>query len=151
MEHSFRHANQDDLPQIIDLLTGAHLPTAGVEAALNDFLLAFRNGSLVGCAGLERYGSWALLRSVAVTESERNTGLGRQLVSRLLDQAEDTGVENIVLLTTTAASYFQRFGFHTISRADVPEAVHSSPEFQGVCPASATVMQVNLKAQSSTS
>lgn len=140
----FRRADRTDLPQVLDLLTQARLPLAGVEAHLNSFLLAFRDDLLIGCAGLERYGAAALLRSVAVAEGERNTGLGKQLVRRLLEQARAEGVESIILLTTTAAAFFQKLGFIPISRAEAPQAVQCSVEFQEACPASATVMRLDL-------
>ena len=140
----FRRADRTDLPQVLDLLTQARLPLAGVEAHLNGFVLAFRDDGLIGCAGLERYGAAALLRSVAVAEGERNSGLGKQLVRRLLEQARAEGVESIILLTTTAAAFFQKLGFTTISRAEAPQAVQCSVEFQEACPASATVMRLDL-------
>jgi len=39
---------------------------------------------------------------------------------------------------------FPRLGFEQISRADVPESVQTSVEFQSACPASATVMRKQL-------
>jgi amino-acid N-acetyltransferase len=50
------------------------------------------------------------------------------------------------LLTTTAAEWFPRFGFVRTTREAVPMAVTASVEFQGVCPASAVVMQKVLRA-----
>ena len=119
---------------------------------MTDFLLAVRDdGSLAGCAAVERYGSSALLRSVAVAEQERNHGLGQELVRRTLDRLRAEGLEKVVLRTTTAADFFQRFGFCVIQRADAPTAVQESVEFQCACPASATVMQMDLLAQGSPS
>lgn len=144
---NYRPGVQADLPQISELLTRSDLPIAGVEEQVEDFLLAFRDGSLAGCAAVERYGSAALLRSVAVAEQERNHGLGQELVRRTLDRLRAEGMEKVVLLTTTAAEFFQRFGFCEIERADAPTAVQESVEFQCACPASATVMQMDLMTQ----
>ena len=144
---TYRLGVQADLPQISELLTRAGLPLAGVEEHVKDFLLAFRDGSLAGCAAVEHYGSAALLRSVAVAEQERNHGLGQELVRRTLDRLRAEGVEKVVLLTTTAADFFKRFGFCVIQRTDAPRAVQESVEFQYACPASATVMQIDLMAQ----
>jgi amino-acid N-acetyltransferase len=144
---NYRPGVQADLPKISELLTRADLPLAGVEEHVNDFLLAFRDGSLAGCASVERYGSAALLRSVAVAEEERNHGLGQELVRRTLDRLRAEGMEKVVLLTTTAVDFFQRFGFCEIQRADAPTAVKESVEFQCACPASATVMQMDLASQ----
>ena len=143
-ELSFRAAGPADLLRIVELLTSAQLPLAAVEQHLDGFVLAIRNDSLAGCAALERYGATALLRSVAVAESQRNKGLGKQLVSRLINRARDEGTKDLLLLTTTAAPFFEAFGFRVISRTEAPAAVQSSVEFQGACPASATVMRLRL-------
>ncbi|MBV9947898.1 MAG: GNAT family N-acetyltransferase, partial [Myxococcales bacterium] len=45
------------------------------------------------------------------------------------------------LLTTTADSFFPRFGFQHIAREDVPPELRASRELQGACPASAIVME----------
>lgn len=140
----FRRAVTDDFSAITDLLTQSQLPLAGVADHLSHFLLAFADESLLGCAGLEVYGPDALLRSVAVQAAEQSKGVGHALVERLRQQAEADGIRHLFLLTTTAASFFQRLGFQTITREEVPEAVQASVEFQEVCPLSATVMRLAL-------
>lgn len=140
----FRTATPADWTQVSTLLTDAQLPLDGAEEHLAHFLLAFRNNQLVGSAGLEIYGTCGVLRSVAVDASERGHGLGRALVQRVLEQAKAQGVVHVVLLTTTAEDFFPWFGFQPIARADAPTPVTVSVEFQGACPASATVMQLDL-------
>lgn len=138
----FRRARPGDLPRILELLAAAGLTPEGVESHVQDFLLAVRdNGAIVGCAGLERYGRDGLLRSVAVDERERGAGIGAALVKRLIEEAEAEGRDDIVLLTFTAAEYFERFGFRVIERSEVPPGVQASVEFRGACPATATVMR----------
>lgn len=139
-----RRATPHDWPQIAALLAEAELPLAGAEGHLSDFLLAFRGDALVGCAGLERYGATALLRSVAVAQTKRGYGLGPALVRMTIEHASTLGMRQVVLLTTTAADFFPRFGFRTIQRAEVPLAAQASIEFQEACPASATVMSLVL-------
>jgi amino-acid N-acetyltransferase len=144
LEPSFRTASPADLPKIVEFLTASGLPVKGVKAHIDGFLVALQDGRLIGCAGLERYGSAALLRSVAVANSHRRKKVARRLVAQLIEIARDDGIESLVLLTTSAAGYFERFGFQTISRAEVPAAVHVSVEFQGACPASASVMRLDI-------
>jgi amino-acid N-acetyltransferase len=100
---------------------------------------------MVGCAALESFDKTALLRSVAVRETARGTGLGQEIVRRLLDQARADGFENVVLLTSTAEGFFPRFGFRAITRDDAPRAVKSSLELRSACPETATVMMMDLK------
>lgn len=140
----FREASSADWPRVAGLLSESKLPDAGAADHLPHFVLAFSNGALVGCAGIEVYGSYGLLRSVAVTSSARGKGLGAELVSRVLDHARAEGVREVILLTETAPAYFPRFGFETVTRAAVPDAVKASVEFTGACCASAAAMRLRL-------
>jgi len=139
-----RQARPADLPAVIDLLSGAGLPTAGVPVGLEGFIVAESAGGLVGTAGLERYGAAALLRSVVVAPSARGTGLGAALVDRIVADSAAQGVGDLYLLTTTAERYFPRHGFSRIAREAVPGPVRASVEFQGACPAGAAVMHRRL-------
>jgi amino-acid N-acetyltransferase len=140
-----RPATSDDLPSVERLLTESSLPTAGVREALKDFFVAEADGSLVGVAGLEICCDDALLRSVAVKPEWRSKGVGRQLVTHTIAAAEARGLNALYLLTTTAERYFPSFGFRTISRDDVPEAVRATDEFTKACPSSATVMARSVR------
>ncbi len=137
---SVRAAQSEDLSAITELLEQSGLPTSGVPEWLPHFLVAEHEGHLVGVAGLELYGPSALLRSVGVRPEWRGSGLGRQLVERLLTTAQERGTHDVYLLTTTAENYFPRFGFACIGRDQVPEQVQGSVEFTCACPASAVVM-----------
>jgi amino-acid N-acetyltransferase len=141
---TIRTARPTDAPSVRALLTEAALPVAGVPDALDHFLVAERDGTLVGAIGLEPYGTTALLRSAVVHPQVRGTGLGESLVHALLDHARQTNVSTLVLLTTTAAEWFPRFGFARITRDEVPAALHASEELRGACPASAVVMHLAL-------
>ncbi|NEJ26303.1 GNAT family N-acetyltransferase, partial [Rhizobium leguminosarum] len=69
-----------------------------------------RSGVIVACAGLELYGSDALLRSVVVTERARHRGLGRALVGILERDAKIIGVRHLFLLSPSASDYFASLG-----------------------------------------
>ncbi len=135
-----RPATPADLPAIEQLLTDNSLPLVGVREALKDFVVAESGADLVGVAGLETCCDDALLRSVAVSAEWRSRGVGRQLVTRAIAEAESRGLRALFLLTTTAEHYFPSFGFSRIDRANVPEAVRATEEFTRACPASATAM-----------
>ncbi len=140
-----RPATATDWPAIEALLHAHQLPLAGAREHLAHFIVADIAGRVAGCIGLERYGADALLRSAAVADEMRGHGVGSALVHALIHQAQRSGVQRLILLTTTADGYFPRFGFSTIDRAAVPGAVKASIEFQGACPTSAVVMGLNLK------
>jgi N-acetylglutamate synthase-like GNAT family acetyltransferase len=137
---SIRLATPGDFTGVVGLLQAADLPTAGLQPALPDFLVAEDRGRLVGAIGLEVYGDRALLRSAVVDAGRRNSGLGSDLVECLLKRARVRGVREIYLLTTTAERYFPRFGFRPIARSEVALAVRDSEEFRGACPDSAVAM-----------
>lgn len=124
-------ASRSDLGEILALLAAVNLPAEGVAEHVESFWLARDAGNqLIGCAGLERYGRLGLLRSVAVSPDRHNAGLGSKLTGALLDDAAKEGVEEVVLLTTTARDFFARgFGFIEADRADYSERLSASQEW----------------------
>ncbi len=144
---AFRPATASDLTSIERLLATAGLTTAGIadilEARASDFVVAEDPGDpseLVAVAGLEICCATALLRSVAVRPEWQQRGLGRELVRRLVCEAEGRGLRALYLLTLTAEHYFPRLGFERIERGDVPPEIADTLEFKNACPASAVVM-----------
>jgi N-acetylglutamate synthase-like GNAT family acetyltransferase len=138
-----RLATRADEAAVSALLVASQLPLDGVREALPCFVVAHDGDRLVGVAGIEACGAaghHALLRSVAVDPAWRGRGLGRTLVERAIALAEQRGTKALYLLTTTAEHYFPSFGFVQTSREAVPDDVRQTAEFQGACPASATVM-----------
>jgi arsenate reductase len=141
---TIRAACPDDRTAVEALLRAEQLPTAGVAEHFATFTVAIEDGELVGVAGLELFGTSALLRSVAVRRQTRGRGLGSMLTRRALEQAGSAGVTGAFLLTTTAHDFFAQRGFERVERAAIPPAVTSSAELRGACPESATVMRRQL-------
>jgi amino-acid N-acetyltransferase len=143
---TLRPALDGDLGEVEDLLVESGLPVAGVAEALCSFIVAESDGRLVGVVGLEVCDEHALLRSTAVAADWRDRGLGRQLVERIIAEAEARNISALYLLTTTAERYFPSFGFVKTTRDAVPAQVRLTGEFVSACPASATVMCLELRA-----
>jgi len=139
-----RSAQNADYAAIERLLSSNDLPIDGVRDLLCGFLVATASGEVVGVVGLERCGDYALLRSMAVSSDWRSKGVGRRLVERIVAEAEVQGIKAMYLLTTTAERYFPSFGFSVTTRDAVPPEVQATSEFQGACPASATVMCLSV-------
>jgi amino-acid N-acetyltransferase len=137
---SLRRAAPADHQAVATLLRDLELPTDGFAEWLDQFWVAEHQGRLVGVAGMERYGDSGLLRSVAVAPEWRDSGIGRTLVDRVLEEGRAAGIRDVYLLTTTAEHYFPRLGFACVDRETVPTGLHASAEFRGACPASAVVM-----------
>lgn len=139
-----RPATAADVPDIISLLQSHQLPIDDIQHHWPFAVVAQAAGRVVGCSALEFYRPYALLRSVAVAEEWRKSGLGYQLVQELLNLAHNQKIKAIYLLTETAVDYFPKFGFQVIERGNVPAEVQQSVEFQSACPASAVVMVLHL-------
>lgn len=134
-------AAASDLPAIVDLLAANGLPTADVQAgSAPAFWVARHDGRVIGVIGLERFGKVGLLRSLAVSPEHRRTGLGVALSRALETHAMRSGMTSLVLLTETAAEFFERLHYRVIARGDAPAAVRESTEFRTLCPDSAVCM-----------
>src|SRR5262245_42586705 len=106
---SLRVATNADLPAIERVLASNGLPTSGVAEALCGFLVAEADGAVIGTVGMEYCGAYGLLRSTAVVPEWRGRGVARQLVERIVAEAEGRGIHALYLLTTTAERYFPSF------------------------------------------
>ncbi len=122
----------------------AKLPIEDLPETLDNFLVAIENGRLIGVIGLEIYGDYGLLRSLAVLPAHRNKGIAGKLIERLESLAGLKGLKELYLLTETAPEYFASKAFQKISRDEVPDEVKTSSEFSHVCPASAIVMKKSI-------
>ena len=137
-------ASDADGPSILQLLRDAGLPIDGLIEHLNAAFVARDGTAIVGCSALEMYADGALLRSVAVARAARGRGVGQRLTEAAVTSARSAGMPAVYLLTTSAESYFPKFGFVPISREQVPASVMQSIEFRSACPAGATVMRKML-------
>ena len=138
-------ARSDDHDAIAALITRSELPAAVVPVQFPDaYIVARRDGIVVGVAALEVCGDAGLLRSVAIAQSERGSGLGIVLTANRLHAARTASLRAVYLLTTTAATFFTRFGFAATPREAVPATMQVTPEFASLCPASATCMAVSI-------
>lgn len=146
---TIRVGHLGDREVIVSLLDLCGLPVADlvVEPAANMEFLVMEDTAgnhLMGCVGLQNYGSIGLLRSFAVSPRYRHQRVGGQLLEALHRQAEVSGIRQIYLLTTTASAYFERAGYRPVSRDAAPAAIQRSTEFSTLCPATAVVMTLSL-------
>jgi amino-acid N-acetyltransferase len=134
--------NEDQaLNQVIDLLHSSGLPYKDITID-KSLMIGYRdgNGSLIGSGGLEFYGSYALLRSVAVRKDFQGKSFGKAIIHDLLHRAKAKGITKVYLLTETAHDYFNRIGFLDVDRNEVPQEIRLSSEFSNVCPVTAACM-----------
>lgn len=140
-----RPATPTDWPSILALLTEAGLPTSDLAPGhVSHFLVVPEAGGVTGCVAVEPYGTWGLLRSLAVSPDSRERGLGSELVEAAVEHARLGRLTDLVLLTTTAEAFFRDRGWVPVAREGVPEAVRESSEFTGICPSSAACLALRV-------
>ncbi len=144
MNYFFLLPTEKDLIPIQKILKNFSLPFEDIQPHLVNFILAFKDEQIIGIIGLEIYDSNGLLRSLAVLESQRNFGLGKLLVQKIIDLSILKGINDIFLLTTTAESYFLKIGFENFERINVPSKISQSEEFTSLCPSSAVCLHKKI-------
>jgi amino-acid N-acetyltransferase len=132
--------DQEDLDLLKAFLKENGLPFEDIRLEGNQFFLYLDGGTIGGCGGLEFYGDYCLLRSVAVAKEFRGEGYGKEIVQDLIARAADRRLWNISLLTETAESFFAKLGFKKQPREAAPDVIKTSTEFSSVCPVSAAFM-----------
>lgn len=143
--YAIRPANSGDLDAVKALLGRSDLPLDGLEEQFGDgYAVAVSDGEIIGVEGIERYGEDGLLRSAAVAPEWRGRGVGQALTRERIEWARLNRLAALYLLTTTAGSYFPKFGFTPAERASAPEGIRASREFAEACPATAAFMRLTL-------
>jgi amino-acid N-acetyltransferase len=141
-----RDAIPADLGAARELISRLELPVDGLEDFFSEsYIVATEEERLVGVAGIEIYGQYGLLRSVAVEPEFQGNSLGAGMIFERLERARESGLRAVYLITTTAEEYFPRFGFQLVERSTVPAEIQYSKEYSESCPESATVMVLHFR------
>ena len=75
---------------------------------------------LAGCGALHFYTpKMAELRSLAVVETAKASGIGRKIVAALLREAREYGLD-VVFAFTYVAPFFEKCGFRVVDRGSLP-------------------------------
>ena len=119
-----RQATIDDVAGILELIEP--LEREGVlvrrsrerlETEIGRFLVAERDGTIIGCAALyPDGGGHGELACLAVHPDYRGQGRGDQLLAAVEERARAQGIDHLFVLTTRTAHWFQERGFR---KADV--------------------------------
>jgi amino-acid N-acetyltransferase len=107
-------------------LEGTLLPRSIPELCENvrDFVIAQDGGRIVGCGALHLYGTHlAEIRSIAVSPQEKRRGIGRLLLSALMQEARRHEVTCVCLFTRTTG-FFARLGFVVAQREELPDKIY---------------------------
>ncbi len=127
-----RSARLPDALPIFELVNslshdGTLLPRSYAELCENirDFHIAeSASGAFLGCGALHLYGPHlAEVRSIVVKPESKGHGAGGALLRGLLEEAEQQGV-TCVCLFTRIPEFFDRFGFRTVDRTELPDKIY---------------------------
>ncbi len=93
-----------------------------IEAAINDYTVLVRDGSVIACAALhvEKDNKYAELACLVVDENYQKSGKGEELFLYIEEQAVKQGVEKLFILTTQTAHWFLERGFIEADINDLP-------------------------------
>lgn len=142
---TIRQAKVQDWPAVHELLAEAGLPVADLDAGMLDaFLIAEDGPDIVGLVGLQGAGTSGLLRSLIVSKSARDLGIGGRLVTALESASAAAGVTELWLLTIDAEKFFARHGFQIVNREMAPSTIQNTKEFSDLCPGTAFLMRKKL-------
>jgi amino-acid N-acetyltransferase len=126
-----RNAILPDVARIHAIITpyaekGTLLPRTIPELCENvrDFVVAEKDGMIVGCGALHLYGPHlAEIRSIAVVPEAKGLGAGRKLVEALLAEAERHHA-SCVCLFTRIPEFFAHMGFSIARRQELPDKIY---------------------------
>ena len=145
LSDNFQEAQSSNWDHIARLLVESDLPYEDLSPDKQSFIMYMHNGEIAGVIALEEYGSSGLLRSLIVQEKYRKRSIGQSLIKEMERIAQERGIQNLYLLTTTVSNFAKKFGYYEIDRGQVPEEIAQTPEFVSLCPLSATCMMKDLE------
>ncbi|WP_047155389.1 N-acetyltransferase [Aneurinibacillus tyrosinisolvens] len=80
-------------------------------------------GTVVGVGGLHiLWEDLAEIRSLAISEKAKGKGLGKKLVTHLLDEAQELGLKRVMSLTYQK-DFFEKCAFRVVQKETLPHKV----------------------------
>ncbi|MBR8165364.1 GNAT family N-acetyltransferase [Burkholderia vietnamiensis] len=120
------YATAQDIPDVERLFRECDLPVEGIREHIDHYLVSRDSGGVIGCAGLEHYGKVGFLRGIAIARRARMAGLSDFILSILVADARQHGVESLVALSDGVASYFEKIGFTSADASELPPDLRRS-------------------------
>lgn len=99
------------------------IPAYRLYERIRDFMVAERDGEVVGCGSLMiMWHDLAEIRSLAVRKGCQGGGVGRRLVSALVDEALALGLKKVFALTYETR-FFGSLDFEVVEKETLPHKV----------------------------
>jgi 4-nitrophenyl phosphatase len=142
-----RPAAGPDLAHVANMLhAGGLIAGAARERLARTIVAEADRGRPIATASWDIAGDAALLRSVAVADDCRRSGVGTLIVAGALRRVYEQGARDVYLVTENAEKFFASCGFKTIPREELPPAIAEHPQVVRECPANAPAMHLRLPA-----
>jgi amino-acid N-acetyltransferase len=127
---SFRKAKMSDVENLHQLITefadkGFMLPRSRntLYEALREFTIIEDQGQLVGTGALHIiWDDLAEIRALAIKEEYQGQGVGKQLIAKLLKEAQEIDIHQVFALTYQVG-FFRKCGFKEVSKDEMPHKV----------------------------
>lgn len=104
---------------------GLMLPRSrnAIYETLRDFTVAEQDGKLIGVGALHIiWDEMAEIRALAIAPEAKKQGIGRKIVSMLVEEARDLGVKQVFALTYQPG-FFSKCGFTEVPKENLPHKV----------------------------
>ena len=116
-----------------------------VYERLRDFSVYTEEGEVAGCVALHI--SWSALaevRSLAVSKKRQGKGIGKRLLLAAIEEAKTLEIPRVFTLTYIP-SFFEKYGFKKIDKAELPHKIWTDclkcPKFPN-CDEAALILEV---------
>jgi len=92
-----------------------------VATNIRSYILAFKNEEPIGVGALHIFSPFlGEIRSLAVSKNFQHSGVGKKLVGKLLEEAKNLGLKEVLVLTYKK-EFFEKLGFIEIEKEAVPD------------------------------
>ena len=99
--------------------------TVTLYESVQEFTVAVKDGVIIGCGALHvLWEDLAEVRTVAVAQEFQKTGIGHQILEKIIDRARAIGVKRIFCLTFQT-EFFGKHGFEVIEGTPVEPEVYA--------------------------
>ena len=141
---SSKSAGSKDLDKIQSLLSANKLCFNDINQDGVSLFVVEKNDHHIGYFGVELFGKDGLFRSMIVLPGEGDKGYGVGIWGLALKMMKEKGVQDVYLLTNTAAPFFERQGFKVFDRKAVPDVIGQTSEFVEFCPNDSVCMHYSI-------
>ena len=98
-----------------------------LEEQCDSFVVYEVDGILHACGALRSYsGNRGEIAGLAVDETYASMGIGKKIVSFLLEKARRQGMEQVFVLTTQTSDWFSDLGFYEGTKEQLPREKHAN-------------------------